>query len=115
MRAGEVHLSAMPGKLLTEVVESIPGARLQPLGQPQLQVFYMAGNYWARTGLEGEDIFPRPGLKPDADHPWIGDPGECRWTEQTTTNDCLEANECNRETERCNSQALAWASCFGGI
>lgn len=29
--------------------------------------------------------------------------------------DCLEANECDPETERCNSQALAWASCFGGI
>ncbi len=29
--------------------------------------------------------------------------------------DCLEANDCNEETLNCNSQGLAWVTCFPGV
>ena len=29
--------------------------------------------------------------------------------------DCLEANGCNEETLNCNSQGIAWATCFSGV
>ena len=29
--------------------------------------------------------------------------------------DCLEANGCDEETDQCNSQAIAWGTCFSGI
>ncbi|MDP2953917.1 MAG: ABC transporter substrate-binding protein, partial [Chloroflexota bacterium] len=95
IRAGEVHISAVPVKMMDEVVKSAPGVRTIQLGQPQRQVFYFAGNYWAKLDQEGKplDPYPRPGFKPDKDHPWIGDPGKCEWTELVITTPCLEANE----------------------
>ena len=39
------------------------------------QSISFGGNFWQKTdGNSGENIFPRPGFKPDEDHPWIGDP-----------------------------------------
>lgn len=29
--------------------------------------------------------------------------------------DCLEANDCNEETQNCNSEAIAWGTCISGI
>ena len=28
---------------------------------------------------------------------------------------CLEANDCDQDTLNCNSQGLAWATCFSGV
>ena len=36
-------------------------------------------------------------------------------TETVAFIDCLEANDCNAETLNCNSQGLAWATCFSGV
>ena len=38
------------------------------------QAIYMGGNYWQdKYHDRDEPVTPRPGFKPDADHPWIGD------------------------------------------
>lgn len=45
------------------------------IGLNTRQAISFGGNFWQQTdGNSGESIFPRPGFKPDKDHPWIGDP-----------------------------------------
>ncbi len=85
----------VPIKQLDDVIKDMPtGTRVQQLGHPQRQIVYFGGNFWARTGEQGDSIFPRPGLQADAEHPWIGDPGECTWADDSSpTNACLEANQ----------------------
>ena len=34
------------------------------------------GNYWIDTDPTTGEPWPRPGFKPDSDHPWIGDPDD---------------------------------------
>ncbi len=75
LKAGEVHLAALPVRFLKETQASIAGSRLQMLGKAQSQLISFAGNYWAKTDENGNPIQePRPGFKPDDQHPWIGDP-----------------------------------------
>jgi len=79
-RTGEIQIAQIPDKILTKVVKDVPGTRTVQNGQPRAQVVYFSGNYWstkwqdAPTASDPLNKFPRPGFKPDADHPWIGDP-----------------------------------------
>ncbi|MDP2952765.1 MAG: ABC transporter substrate-binding protein, partial [Chloroflexota bacterium] len=44
-------------------------------GAYAISTIWPAGNYWQeKNPTTGASIFPRPGFKPDKDHPWIGDP-----------------------------------------
>lgn len=79
-RTGEIHIAQISDKVLTKVVKDVPGTRTVQNGQPRPQVVYFSGNYWSTKWQDVADVkdplnkFPRPGFKPDADHPWIGDP-----------------------------------------
>jgi ABC-type transport system substrate-binding protein len=50
------------------------GLKVVDVGAYGIQSVYMSGNYWQEKDRDGNVIFPRPGFKPDKDHPWIGDP-----------------------------------------
>jgi ABC-type transport system substrate-binding protein len=77
LKAGEVDMGALPVAFLKETQAAIPGSRLQLLGVAQAQLISFGGNYWAKTGHDGANIYrQRPGFKPDAEHPWIGDPDD---------------------------------------
>ena len=44
-------------------------------GAYAISTIWPAGNFWQeKNPTTGVSIFPRPGFKPDKDHPWIGDP-----------------------------------------
>ena len=75
MRTGEVDIGAISSKFLTQALSDITGSIAYPVGRAQMQVLFFGGNYWAQHWPEeNEDVFPREGLKADAEHPWIGDP-----------------------------------------
>lgn len=74
MKTGEVHLAMLPPRFLKDVIEAT-GGRYQQVGNPSSMHIAFAGNYWIRKDHNtGEDIFPRPGLNADDEHPWIGHP-----------------------------------------
>jgi ABC-type transport system substrate-binding protein len=77
LQTGLIHVAQVPLKLIKNTVANIDGARPQVVGPPINQVVMFAGNYWAETDQNGEDIYrKRPGFKPDDEHPWIGDPDD---------------------------------------
>jgi ABC-type transport system substrate-binding protein len=71
-------MARIPLKFIPDLKTTISGAWTQQVGFEVGQVIVFAGNYWADVWLEeGEDIYrKRGGFKPDADHPWIGDPDD---------------------------------------
>ena len=77
LKTGQINAARIPLKLVTSTVEGVSGGRAVTVGPEINQVFGMGGNYWAEKDENGEDIYrKREGFKPDADHPWIGDPDD---------------------------------------
>ncbi len=77
LQTGLIHVARVPLKLIKNTTANIEGARPQVVGPPINQVVMFAGNYWAETDQNGEDIYrKREGFKPDDEHPWIGDPDD---------------------------------------
>ncbi len=77
LQTGLIHVARVPLKLIKNTVNNIEGARPQVVGPPINQVVMFAGNYWAETDQNGENIYrTREGFLPDDDHPWIGDPDD---------------------------------------
>ena len=77
LKTGEVHMANIPLKFIDDAKADIEGSWAQATGKYQPQIVYFAGNFWAKRAYnfeDEEDIFPREGLKADADHPWIGNP-----------------------------------------
>ena len=76
IKTGEIDLTPLPNGFLREAVDATKG-RIQMIGQPASKHVSFGGNYWIKNDHNtGESIFPRPGLKPDSQHPWIGDPDD---------------------------------------
>ena len=77
LKTGQIHVARVPLKLIKNTLDDIDGARAQEVGPAINQVVMFAGNYWAETDQEGNNIYrTREGFKPDQDHPWIGDPDD---------------------------------------
>ena len=77
LQTGLIHVARVPLKLIKNTTKNIEGARPQVVGPPINQVVMFAGNYWAQTDQNGENIYrTREGFLPDSDHPWIGDPDD---------------------------------------
>ena len=75
LKTGEIDITSISSKFLTGTLGAIPGSTAYAVGAAQNQILYFGGNYWTKTWREeNEEVFPRPGLKADAEHPWIGDP-----------------------------------------
>ena len=74
-QTGEVDIAFLPNTLIKEAVEAA-GGRTQRVGFGSATFLFFGGNFWATTSRTEPDkeIFPRPGLRPDDEHPWIGDP-----------------------------------------
>ena len=73
-KTGEIHLSQFPTNRLAEAAEAT-GGTFHEIGNPSSRHVAYAGNYWMKKDHNsGEDIYPRPGLNADDEHPWIGDP-----------------------------------------
>lgn len=77
LQTGLIHVARVPLKLIKNTTNNIEGARPQVVGPPINQVIMFAGNYWAQTDQNGENIYrTRDGFLPDDEHPWIGDPDD---------------------------------------
>ena len=77
LQTGLIHVARVPLKLISNTVKNIDGARPQVVGPPINQVVMFAGNFWAETDQNGENVYrTREGFKPDSEHPWIGDPDD---------------------------------------
>jgi len=75
-KTGEISITSLPTNFLREALAAT-GGRYQQIGNPSSKHVAYGGNYWMKTDHNtGENIFPRPGLKPDDEHPWIGDPDD---------------------------------------
>ncbi len=72
-KTDEVDIAAISNQFLLEAVED-RGGTIVRLGLGQQLNYFFGGNFWQETDPDGVVIFPRDGLKADADHPWIGDP-----------------------------------------
>jgi ABC-type transport system substrate-binding protein len=84
--AGEVDIIAVLNKDIASLKERVPGSYEQPArGSGFTHIMVYTGNYWkgeepCDSQLEGswtlgeKIVYPRAGFKPDAEHPWIGDP-----------------------------------------
>ena len=75
-KTGEVDIAPIPLRFLKDTISD--GGTVQTLNQGRGQNVAFGGNYWAKTWTDEPDevIFPRPGLKADDDHPWIGHPDD---------------------------------------
>lgn len=84
LRTGELHVANVPLKFLASTKAAIAGSRTQRIGVPNNQTFIFGGNYWAsKDNNTGADVYrKRPGFKPDASHPWIGDPADAAQMEK---------------------------------
>ena len=82
--AGEVDIISVLNKDIPELKRAVTGAYEQiARGTTWPHVIYYTGNYWrseepcasslVTSWTKGAE-WPRPGFKPDAEHPWIGDP-----------------------------------------
>jgi len=72
---GEVHVIQPPLKFIQDTTKSVRGSYTVQVDRGTGQSVVFSGNYWAKVWPEkNETIFPRKGFKPDAEHPWIGDP-----------------------------------------
>ena len=79
LKTGEVHMANIPLKFIDYTKADIAGSWVQATGKYQPQIVYFGGNFWAKRAYQFEDeeeIFPREGLKADANHPWIGNPDD---------------------------------------
>ena len=75
-KTGEIHLAQFPTNRLAEAAEATNG-KFHEIGNPTSKHVAYAGNYWMREDPKtGENIFPRPGLNADDEHPWIGNPDD---------------------------------------
>ena len=73
LATGEVHLAQIPSSLVLNTENRSRGRRIQINAGLGGQAIYFGGNFWTdRNHLTDEPIEPRPGFKPDDDHPWIG-------------------------------------------
>ena len=73
LSTGEVHLAQIPSSLVLNTENRSRGRRIQINAGLGGQAIYFGGNFWTdRNHLTDEPIEPRPGFKPDDDHPWIG-------------------------------------------
>ena len=73
-KTGEIHLAQFPTNRLGEAAEATNGT-FHEIGNPSSKHVAFAGNYWMKEDHNtGENIFPRPGLNADDEHPWIGNP-----------------------------------------
>jgi ABC-type transport system substrate-binding protein len=88
LRTGEVQIGLPPLKNLKALLEDTKG-RAQPVGLPAMKSISFAGNYWMDKNQDtGEPVAKRAGFKPDAEHPWIGDP----WAAGCNTASLLSIN-----------------------
>ena len=73
LATGEVHLAQIPSSLVLNTENRSRGRRIQINAGLGGQAIYFGGNFWTdQNHLTDEPIEPRPGFKPDDDHPWIG-------------------------------------------
>ena len=73
LSTGEVHLAQIPSSLVLNTENRSRGRRIQINAGLGGQAIYFGGNFWTdQNHLTDEPIEPRPGFKPDDDHPWIG-------------------------------------------
>jgi ABC-type transport system substrate-binding protein len=75
LKTGEADISDVPLREVPALQEQgyIPHDGLQLSAGQAIQ---FAGNYWLDHNAETLEPHPIPGWKPDADHPWIGDPND---------------------------------------
>ena len=80
---GDVHIIRPSLKFIKPTLEAVPGAYTVQTDRGTGQSIIFSGNYYARIWPDtGETIWPRDGFKPDADHPWIGNPENLEQYEQ---------------------------------
>ncbi len=82
--AREVDIIEVANKDIPELKRAVTGSYEQiARGTTWPHVIYYTGNYWREQGECASSLvtswtvdseWPRPGFKPDAEHPWIGDP-----------------------------------------
>lgn len=81
--AGEVHIIQPPLKFIQDTTKSVRGSYTVQVDRGTGQSVVFSGNYWAKVWPEqNQTIFPRKGFKPDAEHPWIGNPDDPVQTEK---------------------------------
>jgi ABC-type transport system substrate-binding protein len=74
-QVGEIHMFKPPIRFIRDTIDSVPRSWRKELDRGTGQSVVFGGNYWAEKWLERDEVvFPRPGLKADDAHPWIGDP-----------------------------------------
>ena len=74
LATGEVHLAQIPSSLVLDTENRSRGRRVQINAGLGGQAIYFGGNFWTdQNHISDEPIEPRPGHKPDDDHPWIGE------------------------------------------
>jgi len=73
MKTGEVDIAEISMKNVEELMDLGMKAN-DSMDYYTTQSIYFAGNFWQEKDINGDVVFPRPGFKPDAAHPWIGDP-----------------------------------------
>jgi ABC-type transport system substrate-binding protein len=82
-KVGEVDIIEVLNKDIGQLAADVPGSYEQAArGTGWPHVIYYTGNYWGDalcdadpdTSWKHDAEYPRPGFKPDSDHPWIGDP-----------------------------------------
>ncbi len=73
LATGEVHFAQIPSSLVLDTENRSRGRRTQINAGLGGQAIYFGGNFWTdRNHLTDDPIEPRPGYKPDDEHPWIG-------------------------------------------
>ncbi|MSQ35429.1 MAG: ABC transporter substrate-binding protein [Dehalococcoidia bacterium] len=85
LKTGQITAGKVPLALIKTTKDAIAGAKSVAVGPQINQVVMFGGNYWAKTDPTNNnaDIYKkRPGFKPDADHPWIGDPDDAAQMEK---------------------------------
>ncbi len=74
-KTGEIDIVNIPPQFINDAIDAVPGSRVQALGEGATLHLYPGGNFWQQEDIiNNVTIYPREGLKADAEHPWIGDP-----------------------------------------
>ena len=69
---GDIDLAQIPNSLVINTENRSRGRRVQVTGGLP-QSIYFGGNFWTDQNYDNDEaIEPRPGHRPDDDHPWIG-------------------------------------------
>lgn len=75
-RAGEIDISPVSIRFMNGVMKDT-GATATQITTLNRQILWFAGNFWAKTDIvTGKPVPQRPAFKPDAQHPWIGNPDD---------------------------------------